>query len=102
MANFKPLNQLRPRELDVLAEIMKNFDSFRMKDSVKDLRSVLVFSTENRRDMCNSLGISEETFNNNLSILRKHKVLGKDNRLPAFLDISPGPSYTFSVIFKID
>lgn len=80
---FPPLNLLRPKELDVLAEIM--FQNNKYKDLDKNVKNKVIFNTDTRKEMRTNLNMSEEGFNNNLSILRKHKVLDKQNNLISFL-----------------
>ena len=100
LSNFPPIKGLRPRELDVLAEILKQ--NYRLRDISQEVRSIVTFSTENRKVMCNNLGISEDTMNNNLSILRKNEVLTKDNKIVKFLDIIPKDLYRVSITFNIE
>jgi hypothetical protein len=100
LSSIKPINDLRPREQDVLAEIMNQ--NYRLKDIKHELRHVVIFSTENRRTMCSNLGISEDTLNNNLSILRKVGVITKDNKLIPILNILPSEEYTLMFTFKIE
>ena len=99
LVNFPPIKGLRPRELDILAEILSY--NYELKDIPNDIRSVVIFSTENRKKMCGTLGISEDTLNNNLSILRKSGVITKDNKIVNFLNIIPEDIYKFSVTFNI-
>lgn len=79
-----PIDKLRPKELDVLAEIM--YQHAQLINYQKDERDDLLFSTRRRKDMRDLVGISEESFNNNLSILRKYGLITKDNRLNKSLE----------------
>jgi len=82
-ASVPPINDLRPREKDVLAEIMLQNDKFQqLPDSI---RYITIFSTDIRKEMRSNLDIKEEIFNNILSKFRKTKIL-VDNRLNPFLD----------------
>lgn len=82
--SIPPISTLRPKELDVLAEIMYQNDKY--GDLDKTVRHKMVFDTATRREMMLKVGISADSFNNNLSILRKRKLLTKDNKLIPFLD----------------
>jgi len=80
-----PLNKLRPKELELLSEIMFQNDS--MRDIDKNKRKIIIFSTENRKIMHEKLKCSQNIFNNNLSILKKHKLITHDNELIPTLDV---------------
>lgn len=100
-SNFNPIKKLRKREIEVLSEIMKQHYNF--KDAVKDsnLRRNLVFSNDSKRTMCQNIGMSRDTFNTNLSILRKKGILDKNNNLIKALNIFPDKEFKFEVIFKV-
>lgn len=102
LSNFNPIKKLRTGEIKVLSEIMKQHYNF--KDAVKDpnLRKNLVFSQDTKKLMCENLGISRDTFNTNLSILRKKGVLNKDNSLIKPLNIYPEKEFKFGVTFKLE
>ena len=82
-SSLEPLKQLRPREKDVLAEIMKQHDNFRYL--ADDIKYSIIFSTDIRKEMRSNLEIGEDVFNNILSKFRKLKIL-VDNKLNPFLD----------------
>ncbi len=77
LSSIPPLNKLRPKEVKLLSEIMRQNDSHRNLDKVT--RKIVIFSTENRIGLCEKLGCSSDALNNNLSILRKHKLRIKYN-----------------------
>lgn len=79
-----PISNLRPKELDVLAELM--YHNAQMKDMSADEKYDILFSTRMRKEMRESIGISEDSFNNNLSILRKWGLITKDNHLNKSLE----------------
>ena len=79
-----PFNKLRPKELDVLGEILHQNN--RYKNIPSKQRTIVVFSTDTRKEMRTNLDMTVDIFNNNLSGLRKHKILGEDNRLIKFLE----------------
>lgn len=84
LRSFPPISKLRPREIEVLTQIMLQNDKYRHLDD--DTRSIVVLSTKSRIKMREAVGISEESFNNNLSILRKWKILSKENKLIKYFD----------------
>lgn len=92
--SLPPFNELRSRELDVLSQIM--YQNNKYKDIQNKTRHLVIFSTEVRKEMRETLGVSEEIFNNNLSGLRKHKLINENNRLMLFLE-----SILFDNIFTL-
>ena len=100
LSSFPPIRGSRPRELDTLGEIL--YQNYKFKDVSEDVRSVVIFSTENRKEMCSNLNMSEDAFNNNLSILRKNNIILSDNKLEKYmLRMIPESKYVFSVTFNI-
>lgn len=99
MKSFHPIKGLRNKELDLLAVIMEENHKNRHLD--KESRRDLIFSRGSRTRMQTKLDMASPVFNNNLSLLRKHKILNRNNMLKDFLDIHPEKSYTFTVEFKI-
>jgi len=53
----------------------------------KNKRRAILFSTENRRQIQENLNMTQATFNNNLSGLRRYKLVTKENDLIPLLDI---------------
>jgi DNA-binding MarR family transcriptional regulator len=97
--SLPPINKLRPKEMDVLAEIM--YENGKLKNIEDDYRYTLIFSTKNRREMRNLIGISEDSYNNNLSILRKHGLITKDNKLNKFLStVMFQDNFSLEFLFK--
>jgi|SRR6056297_3213424 len=100
MNKFPPIRGLRPRELEVLAEIMlQNYENRAIEDFTK--RQRFIFSTANRQEMRERLNLSEGAFNNYIKNLKKHGVITKDNTLLRFLDIIPYNKYEFKIDFTI-
>lgn len=79
-----PFTKLRKRELDVLGEIMRQNNKYN-KTTIES-RNLIVFSTKIRKEMRDSIGVSEDIFNNNMSSLKKHGIINKDNRLMPYLE----------------
>lgn len=84
LRSLPPFNKLRPRELELLSKLMAYSDEFKALD--RDSRYDLIFSTRTRRTIADDLGMSEDAFNNNLSILRRHGLVTKDNRFAPILE----------------
>jgi len=82
--SLPPFNELRSRELDVLSQIL--YQNNKYSSIVTVTRPLVVFSKEVRKEMRESLSISEDIFNNNLSGLRKKNLINEDNRLIPFLE----------------
>jgi hypothetical protein len=82
--SLPPFNKLRTREIDVLSQIM--YQNNKYKNIQTNTRSLVIFSTEVRKEMREQLNISEEIFNNNLSGLRKNKLISEDTKLMPFLE----------------
>jgi DNA-binding MarR family transcriptional regulator len=95
LRSFPPINKLRPKELDLLAEFMKqNSDNASLP---KNKRRIIIFSTENRKEIQDKLEMSQASFNNNLFVLRKHGLINKDNDLISLLDIEDIENYTIEI-----
>ena len=100
LRQFPPINKLRPRDLDLLAELMKqNTDNIALPEGK---RKIFIFSTENRKIMRDKLNMNSAIFNNSLSTLRKYKLVNQYNELLPILRISPKDGYTISINFKMD
>lgn len=84
LRSLPPFNKLRPRELELLSKLMAYSDEFKALD--RESRYDLVFSTRIRRSIAEELDMSEDVFNNNLSILRRHGLITKDNRFAPILE----------------
>jgi len=79
-----PVSKLRPKELDLLAEIM--YQHSLLNNLPVDDKYDLLLSTRKRKEMRELIGASEDSFNNNLSILKGHGLITKDNRLNKSLE----------------
>ena len=93
-----PVDKLRPKELKVLAEMM--FQYGQLKGLKNEDKYELMFSTGKRKEMRNLIGISEDSFNNNLSTLRKYGLLSKDNVLNKSLEIEFTDNFSLEFLFK--
>jgi hypothetical protein len=69
LSDYKPLNVLKNRELDVLAELNYWFNYY--EDLELSIRHKMTFDYDTKTAIMDKLGISENILNNNLSSLRK-------------------------------
>ena len=99
LGNVPPINKLRPKEKDVLAELMYQFDNY--KSYPEQHRRTIIYSNDNRKVMREKIGIGADSFNNNISILRRHKILIKNDELhPFFTDILFDGEFKIGFLFK--
>lgn len=100
MSSFAPIKGLRYREKQVLSEIL--IQNYKYKSLNERERNILIFSRDNRQEICNNLNISEDNLNVQLSELRHKGVIGKDNKLPKFLgSILPNDKFEFTIYFNL-
>lgn len=100
MNKFPPIRGLRPKELEVLTEIMlQNHVNKDIKDFNK--RQLIIFSTDTRIKMAEHLNMSRDSFNNYLKNIKKKGIVSKDNKLLPFLDITPDKEYSLDFKFTI-
>ena len=83
--SIPPFSKLRAKELDVLGEIL--YQNNKYKNIPKGERSIVVFSKEVRTQMRDRLLMTVDIFNNNLSGLRKYKIISNNNKLMKFLEL---------------
>jgi hypothetical protein len=83
MRSLPPFNKLRPKELEILSKVMWYNDLHKNLD--EETKWTVVFSTKVRKEIMKDLEISEDSLNNNLSILRKRGLVTKDNMLAPIL-----------------
>jgi hypothetical protein len=97
--SIPPLNTLRNRELDVLAILM--YYNFKYKNVEETIRWRIIHDLETRKEMQKDIEISEDSFANNLSLIRRAGLLDENNRIPKFLQIYIDDRYEISFNFKI-
>jgi hypothetical protein len=100
MEFMTPFHKLTPRERDVAARIIAQY--FRLKESIPDpevLRDVL-WSQKSRKDMRESLKMSQAHFQMVLAKLRENQVLVDDTLNPAYIPHKgDSPRYLLGVFF---
>lgn len=93
-----PLNLLRNKELDVLAEFLYYNDKYSHLE--KDIRSKIVFDYDTKLDMREYLNMDEQSFNNHMTSLRKKGILTKRSVENTFgIDIK-SPIITFQFLWE--
>ena len=98
LGSMAPVKHLRPKELEVLSMIMYYNNEYRHLD--EDARMVLIFSTQMRKAIREELNQSEDSFNNNVSRLRKLGILSSDSKLHPFFS-SILFSRDYEITFKL-
>ena len=100
MSSFAPIKSLGPREKQILVDLL--IQNYNLKDLPENSRFILIFSTENRKDMSERLGITLDNLYQHFALLRKKGVLTSDNKIPPFLSrIIPKDEFEFTIIFKL-
>jgi hypothetical protein len=91
-----PMHNMRHKEIQVLAQLMYYYDKYRHFD--EDMRIRIVFDVDTKMRIRQKLKMSESSFNNNMSELRKKKAI-VDNTLAPAWRISTGDNVQ-ELIFK--
>ena len=84
LRSIPPINKLRPKELDVLAQLMHYNNVYRNLDEFA--RASLLLSKQQRKLMRETLEIGEDSFNNHISRLRKFNIVKDNGGLHPFFD----------------
>ena len=82
---LQPFLKLRKQEVDMLAKLL--YFRYKISCDVTDKSAIdaLLFSEENRKRMREELNYEVYTFNNNLSILRKKKLVNDKSMHPSII-----------------
>ena len=94
-----PLIKLRPKELDVLAELLYYNNKLKSIDSKN--RWKLIFDYDNKKEIADSLKISVASLGNNLSYLRKRGII-VDNKVVDNLLVYPGKDFKLTFKFSLN
>jgi len=88
---LSPFLGIPKSERDLLAELM--FQDYSKRSYELSDRYTLIFSYENKVEMCNKLGKNNQSLRNVLTNFRKKNLLVKDKKgidcLPAYLRVDP-------------
>ena len=99
LRSVPPINKLRPKELDVLAEIVRQ--NSLLKDYPEEHKNTILLSQTSKKEIMDKINIGADSLNNNLSVLRKFNILTKDNRLNKFFNgIEFGGKFELNFTFK--
>lgn len=100
MEFLTPFHKLTSRERDVAARIIAQY--FRLKSSISDpevLKDVM-WSHNSRKDMRESLGMSQAHFNMTLRKLKDAGVLKDDDINPRYIPhVSNDPRFLLNIVF---
>ena len=80
---LNPILQLKPREQEVLAVILKVYYANRHMPA--DVLNKSILSSSTRKAMRRSIKMSEASFNNHMVQLKKRGVITKDNQIAKFI-----------------
>lgn len=81
-----PYHKLQNKTREVAARILLQY--FKLKENIDDpyVLNEVLWSRTSRKDMCDSLGMTQNSFQMALAKLKKGKVLLEDNRInPVFI-----------------
>lgn len=92
---FPPVSNLRPKELTVLAELMKQNEEYRTLSKTK--RRMIMLSKESKKEIQDKFNISPAYLNNILTTLRKYRILNKDGSLITVFDVIPQNKFTIEI-----
>ena len=96
---LNPIARLRKKELDVLAQLLYHDNKYK---SLEDkIRYKIIFDQDTKLEIRESLNLSEASLNNNLSELRKKKVI-INNQIAKGYRIFPGESNKLVFNFIVD
>lgn len=104
MSTMNPISKLRKQEKEVLSEIMfqNNVIAQDYKDPEDPKKWRELFSYERKQEMAEAVGnMSEASFANCLTSLRKNGLLNEDNYLHQRLRVYPEQVNTIGFKFKI-
>jgi len=93
-----PIKKLRPKERLLFAYVLYYNDKYKMLDIEE--RSRIVFDKKTRIDICEAMGIDQQTFYNNKSQLKIKGLLKDDYLIKNFVSLYHKENY--EVIFTFD
>lgn len=101
---LKPYHKLAHKELEALSLMLYYRHELSKEVLNPDLIDKLLFSPDTRKQIRNDLGgMNNKVFNNLLTVLRRKKVLSKDNKiLPALIPNMDEEESGFKLIFNFE
>lgn len=100
LRSFPPLDTLRKKELDVLAGIM--YYNYLYKNLDDTIRWRVINNRSTKKELRDYLGMNEDVFNNNMSIIRKTGLIDTAGKLAHMLQIIPDKLYKIEFNFNIE
>ena len=98
LSSIPPLNKLRPRELELLSLLMYYNNIY--KNLEPSIRQRVINNKNTKKEIREIIGMNDDVFNTNLSILRKNRLIDKSGELISTLQIYP--TDTFKVEFQFN
>jgi hypothetical protein len=100
LRGIPPLDKLRNKELDLLAGIM--FYNYLYRNLGEDIRWRVINNKTTKKELREYLGMGEDVYNNNISIIRKTGLVDSAGRLSKALQIIPESTFKIEFEFKIE
>lgn len=100
LRSFPPLDTLRKKELDLLSGIM--YYNYLYKNLDDTIRWRVINNRSTKKELRDYLGMNEDVFNNNMSIIRKTGLIDPAGRLANMLQIIPDKLYKIEFNFNIE
>ena len=97
--SIPPLDLLRNRELDVLAILM--YYNFKYRNVEESIRWRIINDPSTKKEMQAEISMSEDIFNNNMSLVRKAGLIDKSGKIPPSLQLIVNDRYEVKFNFKI-
>lgn len=98
----KPFHNLNESSIDVLAQLAYYYNEYKKDVLKEDLVWKLVFDYDTKMNIKEYLNITDDVFQNRLSVLRKEKAI-INNTIPLkFLPILENNNYTLTFNFQIN
>lgn len=76
---LSPFLKISTKEIVLLAALLRKRQELLEKDGSDKLANLLLFTTEVRREVRDSIKINQTSFNNSLALLKKKGYINKDN-----------------------
>lgn len=96
---FNPFNKLRQKELNVLSELLISNHTYKHLEPV--VRWKLIFHKDNKVSMRENIRLTEASFNNALTSLRRNKII-INNSIPEKYLVDLDKGYSVKLNFKVE
>ena len=102
---LSPFLKISTKEIVLLAALLRKRQELLEKDGSDKLANLLLFTTEVRREVRDSIKINQTSFNNSLALLKKKGYINKDNIINSLIlpnvDLKKG-KYVFSFDINLE